>query len=159
MTILLTKVRPPQRRKDILRRVRLVDTLHQNLHRKLTFVSAPAGYGKTTLLVDFAADVDAIVFWYRIGAEDNDLVQFVQHLIASFQQKVPRFGVALEERLNTIGSAPDAPSLAIDFINEVEQRVEDFSLLILDDYHLAGGNPQNVDFVENLLEHPPDRLP
>ena len=158
MTILLTKVRPPQRRKDILRRVRLVDTLHQNLHRKLTFVSAPAGYGKTTLLVDFAADVDAIVLWYRIGAEDNDLVQFVQHLIASFQQKVPRFGVALEEWLNTIGSAPDAPSLAIDFINEVEQRVEDFSLLILDDYHLAGENQQIVDFVENLLEHLPDRL-
>lgn len=158
MTILLTKVRPPQRRKDILRRVRLVDTLHQNLHRKLTFVSAPAGYGKTTLLVDFAADVDAIVLWYRIGAEDNDLVQFVQHLVASFQQKVPGFGAALEERLNTIGSAPDAPSLAIDFINEVEQRVEDFSLLILDDYHLAGENQQIVDFVENLLEHLPDRL-
>lgn len=158
MTILLTKVRPPQRRKDILRRVRLVDTLHQNLHRKLTFVSAPAGYGKTTLLVDFAADVDAIVFWYRISAEDNDLVQFVQHLIASFQQKVPSFGVRLEEQLDAIGSAPDAVSLAIEFINEIEQRVEDFSLLILDDYHLAGENQQIVDFVENLLEHLPDRL-
>jgi LuxR family maltose regulon positive regulatory protein len=158
MTILLTKVRPPQRRKDILRRVRLVDTLHQNLHRKLTFVSAPAGYGKTTLLVDFAADVDAMVFWYRIGSEDNDLVQFVQHLVASFQQRVPEFGAALQERLNTIGSAPDAPSLAIDFINEVEQRVEDFSLLILDDYHLAGENQHIVDFIENLLEHLPDRL-
>jgi len=158
MTILLTKVRPPQRRKDILRRVRLVDALHQNLHRKLTFVSAPAGYGKTTLLVDFANDVDAIVFWYRIGAEDNDLVQFVLHLVASFQQKVPKFGEAIEERLTTMGSAPDAPSLAVDFINEIEQKVEDFSLLILDDYHLAGENQQIVDFVENLLEHLPDRL-
>src|SRR3990170_4995951 len=158
MTILLTKVRPPQRRKDILRRVRLVDALHQNLQRKLTFVSAPAGYGKTTLLVDFANDVDAIVFWYRIGAEDNDLVQFVLHLVASFQQKVPKFGEAIEERLTTMGSAPDAPSLAVDFINEIEQKVEDFSLLILDDYHLAGENQQIVDFVENLLEHLPDRL-
>ena len=158
MTILLTKVRPPQRRKDILRRVRLVDALHQNLHRKLTFVSAPAGYGKTTLLVDFANDVDATVFWYRISAEDNDLIQFVQYLVASFQQKVPSFGKALEERLNTMGGAPDAPSLAVDFLNEVEQRVEDFSLLILDDYHLAGENQQIVDFVENLLENLPDRL-
>src|SRR3989304_6370880 len=158
MTILLTKVRPPQRRKDILRRVRLVDALHQNLHRKLTFVSAPAGYGKTTLLVDFANDVDATFFWYRISAEDNDLIQFVQYLVASFQQKVPSFGKALEERLNTMGGAPDAPSLAVDFLNEVEQRVEDFSLLILDDYHLAGENQQIVDFVENLLENLPDRL-
>lgn len=158
MTILLTNVRPPQRRKDILRRVRLIDALHQNLHRKLTFVSAPAGYGKTTLLVDFANDVDATVFWYRISAEDDDLIQFVQYLVASLQQKVPNFGQALEERLNTMGGAPDAPSLAVDFINEVEQRVEDFSLLVLDDYHLAGENQQIVDFVENLLEHLPDRL-
>lgn len=158
MTILLTKVRAPQRRKDVLRRVRLIDTLHQNLHRKLTFVSAPAGYGKTTLLVDFAADVDAIVCWYRISAEDNDLVQFVRHLIASFQQQVPQFGEALEQQLNAMGSAPDAATLAIEFINEVEKQVEDFSLLILDDYHLAGEVQQIVDFVENFLEHLPDRL-
>lgn len=60
MSILLTKVKAPQRRKDILHRVRLVDTIHQNLHRKLTFVSAPAGYGKTTLLIDFAERVSAV---------------------------------------------------------------------------------------------------
>lgn len=158
MAILLTKVRPPQRRKDVLRRVRLIDILHQNLHRKLTFVSAPAGYGKTTLLVDFAADVDAIVFWYRIGPEDNDLVQFVHHLVASFQQQIPQFGQAIEDKLNTLGSSPDSATLAIDFINEVEQRVEDFSLLVLDDYHLAGENQQIVDFIENFLEHLPDKL-
>lgn len=158
MAILLTKVRPPQRRKDVLRRVRLIDILHQNLHRKLTFVSAPAGYGKTTLLVDFAADVDALVFWYRISPEDNDLVQFVHHLVAAFQQQIPEFGAAIEEKLNTLGSAPDSATLAIDFINEVEQKVEDFSLLVLDDYHLAGENQQIVDFIENLLEHLPDKL-
>ncbi|MEX2161770.1 MAG: BTAD domain-containing putative transcriptional regulator [Anaerolineales bacterium] len=158
MAILLTKVRPPQRRKDVLRRVRLIDILHQNLHRKLTFVSAPAGYGKTTLLVDFAADVDAIVCWYRISPEDNDLVQFVGHLVASFQQQVPQFGLDLQEKLNSAGGAPDAATLAVDFINEVEQKVGDFSLLVLDDYHLAGENQQIVDFVENFLEHLPDRL-
>ncbi|MEX1248064.1 MAG: BTAD domain-containing putative transcriptional regulator [Anaerolineales bacterium] len=158
MAILLTKVRPPQRRKDVLRRVRLIDILHQNLHRKLTFVSAPAGYGKTTLLVDFAADVDAIVCWYRISPEDNDLVQFVAHLIAAFQQQVANFGKELEEKLNSMGGAPDAATLAVDFINEVEQKVDDFSLLVLDDYHLAGENQQIVDFVENFLEHLPDRL-
>lgn len=158
MTILLTKVRPPQRRKDVLRRVRLVDTLHQNLHRKLTFVSAPAGYGKTTLLVDFAADVDALVCWYRIGPEDGDLVQFVRHLVASFQQQVPHFGKTIEENLTAPGAAADAATLAAELINEVEEQVEDFCLLILDDYHLAGENQQIVDFIENLLEHLPDHL-
>lgn len=158
MTIVLTKVRAPQRRKDVLRRVRLVDTLHQNLHRKLTFVSAPAGYGKTTLLVDFAADVDAHVCWYRIGPEDGDLVQFAQHIVAAFQQEFPGFGQALEERLNTPGARPDAPSIATEIINAVQEQVPDFSVLVLDDYHLAGENQQIVDLLENLLEHLPDHL-
>jgi LuxR family maltose regulon positive regulatory protein len=158
MTILLTKVRPPQRRKDVLRRVRLIDALHQNLHRKLTFVSAPAGYGKTTLLVDFADDVDAIVCWYRISPEDNDIVQFARHLLAAFQQQVPNFGPELGEKLSSPGGSPDAASLAIDFINEVEQKVGDFCLLVLDDYHLAGENQHIVDFIENFLEHLPDHL-
>lgn len=158
MTILLTKVRAPQRRKDVLRRVRLIDILHQNLHRKLTFVSAPAGYGKTTLLVDFAADVDAAVFWYRISPDDADLVLFVQHLVASFQQQIPQFGLELAEKLDSPGGSPDAATLAVDLINEIEEKVEDFSLLVLDDYHLAGENQQIVDFIENLLENLPDRL-
>ena len=156
--ILLTKVRPPQRRKDVLRRVRLLDTLHQNLHRKLTFVSAPAGYGKTTLLIDFAEDIDAQVFWYLIGPDDNDLGQFVRHIVAAFQQRIPEFGQEIEQALAAPGSGPDAASLAAELINEIERRVTDFSLLVLDDYHLAGENEQIVDLIEHLLEHLPDQL-
>src|SRR3990172_1231297 len=158
MAILLTKVRPPQRRKDILHRVRLVDTLHQNLHRKLTFVSAPAGYGKTTLLIDFAADLDAIVCWYLIGPDDNELLQFLRHIVAAFQQQVPDFGHDLEELLNSPGSALDPASLAVELINEIQQKINDFCVLILDDYHLAGENEQVVDFIESFLEHLPDHL-
>jgi LuxR family transcriptional regulator, maltose regulon positive regulatory protein len=158
MTILLTKVRPPQRRKDILRRMRLVDVLHQNLHRKLTFVSAPAGYGKTTLLIDFASDVDAIVCWYRIAPDDSDLLQFVRHVVAAFQQKFPEFGKDLSKQLENPAGSSDPPSLAAELINEVQRSVQDFTLLILDDYHLAGENQQIVNFIERLLEHLPDHL-
>jgi ATP/maltotriose-dependent transcriptional regulator MalT/DNA-binding SARP family transcriptional activator len=156
--ILLTKVRPPQRRKDVLRRVRLLDTLHQNLHRKLTFVSAPAGYGKTTLLIDFAEDIDAQVFWYLIGPDDNDLSQFMRHVVAAFQQRIPDFGQGIEQSLAAPGAGPDSASLAAELINEIERRVTDFSLLVLDDYHLAGENQQIVDLIEHLLEHLPDQL-
>ncbi|MDA1329753.1 MAG: hypothetical protein DWG76_01225 [Chloroflexi bacterium] len=158
MAILLTKVRPPQRRKDILRRVRLVDTIHQNLHRKLTFVSAPAGYGKTTLLVDFASDVDAIVCWYLISPGDNELIQFSKHIVAAFQQQFPEFGQELDQVLNSAGESADPGSIAAELINEIEKHVGDFCVLILDDYHLAGENEQIIDFLENLLEHLPDQL-
>lgn len=158
MSILLTKVKAPQRRKDILHRVRLVDTIHQNLHRKLTFVSAPAGYGKTTLLIDFANDVDAVVCWYLISPDDKDLIQFTRHVVAAFQQQFPEFGKELEKSLNSQSSASDPASLAIELINEVERNIEDFCLLVLDDYHLAGENELIVDLIESLLEHLPDQL-
>ena len=158
MSILLTKVRAPQRRKDILHRVRLVDTIHQNLHRKLTFVSAPAGYGKTTLLIDFANDVDAIVCWYLISPEDRDLVQFTRHVVAAFQQQIPNFGKDLDQELNSQTGVSDPASLAAALINEVEIHVEDFCVLVLDDYHLAGENELIVDLIESLLEHLPDQL-
>ncbi len=149
MSILLTKVRQPQRRKDILRRVRLVDAIHQNIHRKLTFVSAPAGYGKTTLLIDFASDVDANVCWYLISPEDKDLVQFIRHILAAFQQQFPDFGKELEMSLNLASGTPNGISIAIDLINEIETKIDDFTILVLDDYHLAGENEEIVEFVEN----------
>lgn len=158
MSILLTKVRAPQRRKDILHRVRLVDTIHQNLHRKLTYISAPAGYGKTTLLIDFANDVDAIVCWYLISPQDRDLVEFTRHIVAAFQQQIPQFGKELEEALSMPTAEHDPASLAAEIINEVERRIDDFCVLVLDDYHLAGENEVIVDFIENLLEHLPDHL-
>jgi ATP/maltotriose-dependent transcriptional regulator MalT/DNA-binding SARP family transcriptional activator len=128
------------------------------MHRKLTFVSAPAGYGKTTLLVDFASDVDAEVCWYRIGTDDSDLVQFVRHIVAAFQQQFPNFGKKLDEQLATPRGRADPPSLAVELINEVQLQVPDFTLLILDDYHLAGENQQIVDFIESMLENLPDHL-
>lgn len=158
MSILLTKVRQPQRRKDILRRVRLVDAIHQNIHRKLTFVSAPAGYGKTTLLIDFASDVDANVCWYLISPEDKDLVQFIRHILAAFQQQFPDFGKELEMSLNLASGTPNGISIAIDLINEIETKIDDFTILVLDDYHLAGENEEIVEFVEKLIEHLPDQL-
>jgi DNA-binding SARP family transcriptional activator len=158
MSILLTKVRQPQKRKDILRRIRLVDTIHQNIHRKLTFVSAPAGYGKTTLLADFASDVDANVVWYLIGSDDKNPVDFVRHIIAAFQQKFKNFGTSLEQTLALSESGHSITGLAIELLNEVETKIDDFTILVLDDYHLAGENEEVVEFIEKLIEHLPDQL-
>lgn len=158
MTIVLPKVRLPKRRKDTLRRVRLIDALHQNLHRKLSFVSAPAGFGKTTLLVDFASDVDAVVCWYHIAPEDIDLIPFVRHIVAAFQQNTPGFGEALTGILGSSGVSPDPPSLATELINEIETKMDDFCVLILDDFHLVGEKQPIADFMETLLTHLPDQV-
>ena len=62
-----SKVYQPTRQPKTLRRIRLLDLLHSNIHRKVTYVCAPAGYGKTTLLVDFVEDVDAEVYWFMFS--------------------------------------------------------------------------------------------
>ena len=157
MSILLTKVRVPQRRKDVLRRVRLIDSLHQNLHRKLNFVSAPAGFGKTTLLSDFASDVVAKVCWYQISPQDDDLIPFLSHVIAAFQEQYPDLGHELIESLG-VGGAPDPYSMATEIINQIETHVDDFTVFVLDDYHLVGESDGVVAFIESLLEFLPDQV-
>jgi DNA-binding SARP family transcriptional activator/tetratricopeptide (TPR) repeat protein len=158
MSIILSKVRIPQRRRDILRRSRLIDALHENLHRKLIFISSPAGYGKTTLLIDFANDVDARVCWYRITPEDVDLRPFVGYLTEAFRQQFPGFGAEMLAVLQSPGGTLEPRGLAVEFVNELTRQVSDFCVLVLDDYHLAGETQPIVDFIESLLDYLPDQV-
>ena len=99
MTIALTSIRQPQRRQKLLRRLRLLDLLYQNADRKLIFICAPAGFGKTTLLTDYADDTEISVCWYQIKLSDNNLSAFFMHLLASIREKQPSFGKSLEDIL------------------------------------------------------------
>lgn len=153
----LSKVLLPKRRIDLLRRVRLLDKLHQNIDRKLTYISAPAGYGKTSLVLDLADDVDFPVCWYHITRGDEDLTQFASYIVASFQQQFPDFGHSITHLLQSPGT-PDPHSLTIEITNEIITKIDDFCILVLDDYHIVGEKLPVVDFVEIFLDHLPDNL-
>lgn len=154
----LVRILPPQRRKDILRRGRLVDQLHQNTNRKLNFVCASAGFGKTSLMLDFAHELDAVVCWYQIARGDEDLGQFVRYLVMSIQQKFKRFGQGLENLLNLPGGALNPQSLATAMVNEVVAQVNDFCVLFLDDFHIVGETSEISEFLEAFLDYLPDQL-
>lgn len=158
MTVILTKIKIPFRRKDILRRQRLIDFLHNNIDRKLIFVSSPAGYGKTTLLTDYADDVDAAVCWYRIDRNDVDVAPFAVHLILAFQQYYPEFGNDLLAMFQAGSSGLDSVGLGVEIVNEMVRQVTDFTLLVLDDYHLVGEKQPIVDLVETILSYLPDQV-
>jgi len=155
-SINLSKILLPKRRKDFLRRARLLDLIHQNIERKLTFISAPAGYGKTSVMLDFAAEVDAVVCWYHITPGDDDLGVFARYLMAAFRQKFKDFGEGLEDIFFTSGL--DSKNLALPFLNEMLTKVVDFCVLCLDDYHIVGEAQPVVDFLEALLDHLPDQV-
>ncbi|MBN2044192.1 MAG: hypothetical protein JW757_04155 [Anaerolineales bacterium] len=150
------KLVPPRRQPRTLHRTRLLDMLHNNIHRKVLFVCAPAGYGKTTLLVDFADDIDAVVYWFRITTDDTNLATFYENVIQSFKLHHPEFGndlaLSLEEGL------PSPQELAYRLVNQLEETLQDFSILVLDDYHLVSVEPEITDFVEALINYLPDQL-
>ncbi|HFC09087.1 MAG TPA: tetratricopeptide repeat protein [Chloroflexi bacterium] len=156
--LLLTKIQVPRRPPGVLRRARLVERLHQNLHRRLTFVTAPAGFGKTTLLVDFAAEAPARVGWYHITAEDRDLRRFVRYLAGAFLQVFPQMREVFADLLEGVLPAQNPVALAGWLNNLLAEHVDDFTLLVIDDYHLVGEQQEVVDFVEAWLEHLPDQV-
>src|SRR5690349_18200697 len=118
--VLLPKIAAPRLPPGVLRRRRLLDLLHQDLpSRKLFLVVAPAGYGKTTLLVDFAADAPFPLCWYALGPEDRDPKLFLAHLAASVRAQFPGFGEPLNALLGGVQDvARELPTLVAALINE-----------------------------------------
>lgn len=109
-------------------------------------------------MIDFASDVDALVGWYSIGANDTDIVEFAYHLLAAFQQISPDFGEDILDYLITSGGNVSPDALSIEFINAIESQILDFCTLILDDYHLVVDNPPIVEFIDSLLDNLPDQI-
>ena len=83
--LLLTKLYIPPPRPDLVSRPRLIERLNEGLHHKLTLISAPAGFGKTTLVSEWIAGCDRPVAWLSLDEGDNDPARFLTYFIAALQ--------------------------------------------------------------------------
>ena len=154
-SLLATKLRiPPQRHQTVLR-PRLVEALERSIRAdscKLVLVSAPAGYGKTTLLAQWARASQARVAWLSLSAEDNDPDRFFRYLLAAWEQAQPGIG---ESPLGLLLGAmqPDRDAVLAAFINAASDIPEQ-TVFVLDDAHLIedGSVHQGLTF---LLDHLP----
>ncbi len=152
--IVPTKVIIPKRTSGVVRRPRLLDFLHENLERKLLLVTAPAGYGKTTLVVDFANEVDLSVCWYTLDEGDRDPSTFMAYLVASVRQKFPNFGersMSMSESGMLVARSA-AAALATDMVNDVPE----YFVLVLDDWHLVGEDATIRELLDHLLNYLPE---
>jgi LuxR family maltose regulon positive regulatory protein len=154
--LLATKLHVPRPRTNLVPRARLVRRLQQSLARSLTLVSAPAGFGKTTLLAQWLTDANMPVAWLSLEAEDNDPTRFLSYLIAALQTLDAQLGTSILTMLRT----PQPPSpeavLAVLTNDLVRQDAGDFTL-VLDDYHVITADPiqRGMTF---LLEHLPPQM-
>ena len=155
--LLATKLHVPRPQPGFVPRPRLVQALSQGLARGRVLVCAPAGFGKTSLLADWARSGGRPVAWLGLDAGDNDPARFWRYVVAALDQAQP--GIA--ERLGPL-LGPPAPrsfdGLVTALINELAaQPGRDEVLLVLDDYHLVDAGPVH-ESVAFLLENLPPGL-
>src|SRR5512138_3863862 len=137
-----TKIIVPSRRPELLTRPRLLERLKSLLDNKLLLLSAPAGYGKTSLLIDLAHTSEMQVCWLALDVLDSDPQRFLAYLIASLAEQFPHIGEASRPQLNRLKSIEhDAESLLVTLTNEIYDQIEDDFLLIIDDFHLLDEFP------------------
>ncbi len=157
MPLLTTKFYFPPARPSLVPRPRLVERLEEGLKGPLTLISAPAGYGKTTLMSEWRAGVgcDYSTAWLSLDNDDNDSTRFLRYIIAALASLKPGFG---DITLSLLQSSPPLPTQAIltSLINELGEFDNTFAL-ILDDYHVITNHPIH-EAVTFLLEHLPSQM-
>ena len=148
-----TKIVVPHRRPELLSRPRLLESMKGLLANKLVLLSAPAGYGKTSLLIDLAHNVEMKVCWLSLDALDRNPQRFMAYMMASLAERLPGVGEVSKTLLRQLKSIEkDAESLLVALTNELYERVEDDYLLILDDYHLLDDMPVIAALINRFLQ-------
>jgi LuxR family transcriptional regulator, maltose regulon positive regulatory protein len=153
--ILATKLYLPRLRPNVVSRPRLLERLNEGLYRKVTLISAPAGFGKTTLVSQWLAGGARSAAWLSLDERDNDPARFLTYLVSAVQTIAAHIG----EKVLQVLQAPQLPSteaLLTALLNEITTIPDPF-ILVLDDYHLLDAQPVDQS-LRYLVEHLPPQM-
>jgi LuxR family maltose regulon positive regulatory protein len=166
--VLATKLYTPPPRPNIVLRPRLIERLNEGLSsgRKLTLISAPAGFGKTTLVSEWIAaltpsplpvgeGLGVRVAWLSLDEGDNDITRFLTYLVAASQTIVANIGTGVSGALQS-PQPPFIESILTTLINEITTIPDNF-IFVLDDYHIIESKPVD-EAITFLLEHLPPQM-
>src|SRR5512136_1791402 len=155
--ILATKLYIPRPRPNIVHRPRLIERLNEGhpAGRKLTLISAPAGYGKTTMLSEWIPQSKRCVTWVSLDDGDNDPVRFWAYFIAALQMLDAQIGRDALALMRTPLLPPIEAILTV-LLNEIAAFPDDFAL-VLDDYHVIDAKPIDTALTF-LLDHLPRQM-
>ncbi len=153
--ILATKLYIPPLQPSIVLRARLIERLDDSLHRKVTLISAPAGFGKTTLVSEWIAGRQGQTAWLSLDEGDSDPPRFLAYLISALQTVAPAIGAGMLGALQS-PQPPPAESILTTLLNEIAVLPDNF-VLVLDDYHAIDAKLVD-DTLAFLLEHLPPQM-
>ena len=156
----LAKVQRPSLRRETLRRDRLIAWLRIKIHHRVVLITAEAGYGKTTLLSDYARHSRRPTIWYRLDEEDRNWVSFLHYLVAAGREIEPTFAKTTGELLSQLGASagPSRDTIVATFMRELQSLATGGAALIIDDYHLVDDVPDIRVLVRELIASAPERL-
>jgi LuxR family maltose regulon positive regulatory protein len=153
--VLATKLYIPPPRPKVVPRPRLIERLNEGLHRKLTLISAPAGFGKTTLVSAWIASCNRPVAWLSLDEADSDPTRFLTYLIAALRTVSPNIGDSVLGVLQS-PQPPPAEMILTSLLNEIA-TIPDNPVLVLDDYHVIDAKAVDAALTF-LIEHLPSQV-
>ena len=146
----------PALRKRMVHRLHLIERMDQGMSQGLVLVSAPPGYGKTTLVADWARRKTSTIAWLSLDAQDNDLSVINGYLSGFLKTYFDTPQSLLTDIIPDGTPELEYRTLLVSIINACIERQDDFTL-VLDDYHLIQ-NPQIHEGLLFVLEHMPENL-
>jgi len=153
--ILATKLFIPAPRTKLIHRPQLIECMNEGMHRKLTLISAPAGFGKTTLVSEWVEGCERQVAWLSLDEGDNDVIRFLIYFVAAIQTVVTNMGEGVMGLLQS-PQIPPIEAILTTLLNEITTISENITF-VLDDYHAVDAKSVD-DALSFLLDHMPPKL-
>lgn len=153
--ILATKLFIPPPRPNLVSRPRLIERLNEGLNCKLILICAPAGFGKSTLLIDWVHRSRLPVAWISLDSGDNDWNGFLAYCVAALQTIAPGLGETVPAMIQS-PQPPPVENVLTALINDIAALRQEF-ILVLDDYHVIEAGEIH-DILTFLLDHLPHQM-
>ncbi|HEY5671244.1 MAG TPA: hypothetical protein VIS10_14725, partial [Anaerolineales bacterium] len=156
--LLSTKLYIPPTRPELVPRQRLIERLNESLDCKLTLISAPAGFGKTTLVSEWVTGCECPTAWLSLDEDDNDTARFLTYFITALN-RVEGIEANMGEGALSMLHSPQPPPVEVVLTSLINDGADipDRIILVLDDYHVIDAKPVN-NALTFLLEHLPPQM-
>src|SRR5262249_20603486 len=155
-SIIRSKVQSPPVRASTLERPRLLGWLSSRASDRIRVIVADAGYGKTTLLADYARRSPQASLWYRLEGSDQDWVTFINYLIAAVREMKPDFAPSTASLLGQMAALNPSRDIVLgSFISELGSIGDAPVTLILDDFQAVDDSDDVQEMLERLFERAP----